>query len=124
MPPEISVIGQIELTSGDLDRSVEFYRAKLGIPLLLRSENMAFFDCKGIRLALRRAEGTKDCCGPVIYFKVDDIHAAVEALKARGVEFDRDPHLVAKMRDHDLWMALFRDPAGNVLALMAADARP
>ena len=35
-----------------------------------------------------------------------------------GVEFERDPHLVAKMPDHDLWLAFFRDPDRNVLALM------
>ena len=35
-----------------------------------------------------------------------------------GVAFERDPHLVAKMPDHDLWLAFFRDPEGNVLALM------
>jgi methylmalonyl-CoA/ethylmalonyl-CoA epimerase len=39
-------------------------------------------------------------------------------LKSRGVVFDSDPHLVARMPDHDLWMAFFRDPDRNVLALM------
>ena len=30
-----------------------------------------------------------------------------------------DPHLVARLPDHELWMAFFDDTEGNVLALMA-----
>ena len=47
-----------------------------------------------------------------------DIHAAHAALTARGVAFEQKPHLVAKMPDHDLWMAFFRDPDENLLAVM------
>ena len=36
----------------------------------------------------------------------------------RGVAFDGKPHLIAKMDDHDLWMAFFKDPEGHTLALM------
>ena len=32
-----------------------------------------------------------------------------EVLSARGVVFKDEPHLIAHMQDHDLWMALFRD---------------
>lgn len=39
-------------------------------------------------------------------------------LKDRGVPFDDAPHLIAKMPDHELWMAFFRDPDRNLLALM------
>jgi hypothetical protein len=35
--------------------------------------------------------------------------------RAKGVEFTEDPHLVAKMPDHDLWMAFFKDTSGNIL---------
>ena len=36
----------------------------------------------------------------------------------RGVSFTSRPHLIAKMDDHDLWMAFFTDPDGHTLALM------
>ena len=29
------------------------------------------------------------------------------------------PHLIARMPDHELWMAFLRDPEGNLFALMA-----
>jgi len=50
---------------------------------------------------------------------VDDIDAAFERLSERGVAFEAKPHLVAKLPDHELWMAFFRDPDGNLLALMS-----
>jgi methylmalonyl-CoA/ethylmalonyl-CoA epimerase len=28
------------------------------------------------------------------------------------------PHIIARMDDHDLWMAFFEDPDGNPLAVM------
>ncbi|HLX45701.1 MAG TPA: VOC family protein [Bryobacteraceae bacterium] len=120
MAPELnlSTIGQIALTTRDLAPAVEFYRDKLGVRFLFQAPNMAFFDCGGVRLMLGPPEGTKDSFNSILYFKVDDIQAAAETLKARGVVFEREPHLVAKMPDHDLWLAFFRDPEGNVLALM------
>jgi len=55
----------------------------------------------------------------VIYFRVPEIQAAFDALKQRGVAFEGEPHVVARMPDHDLWMAFFRDSENNLLALMS-----
>jgi len=43
----------------------------------------------------------------------------VKALEVRGVTFDDQPHVVHRDAGYDLWMAFFRDPDGNVLALMS-----
>jgi methylmalonyl-CoA/ethylmalonyl-CoA epimerase len=114
----LSTIGQIAMTSQDIARSVEFYREKLGMRFLFQAPNMAFFDCGGIRLMLGPPEQNQHSFSSTLYFKVEEIHAAADTLKGRGVEFERDPHLVAKMPDHDLWLAFFRDPDRNALALM------
>ena len=111
-------IGQIAVTVGNLDRAVVFYRDTLGMPLLFQVPNMAFFDCGGIRLMLGLAEKPGEIFSSVIYYKVDQIQQAYEMLSSRGVEFEAKPHLIAKMPDHDLWMAFFRDPDRNLLALM------
>src|SRR5882757_8349583 len=37
---------------------------------------------------------------------------AVRELEQRGVRFADKPHLIARMDDHDLWMAFFADPDG------------
>jgi methylmalonyl-CoA/ethylmalonyl-CoA epimerase len=54
----------------------------------------------------------------VVYFRCADIALAVRELSGQGVAFDGKPHLIAKMDDHDLWMAFFKDPEGHTLALM------
>jgi methylmalonyl-CoA/ethylmalonyl-CoA epimerase len=53
-----------------------------------------------------------------LYFKVSEIEKVHEALISRGVKFEAKPHLVAKMPDHELWIAFFRDPDRNLLVLM------
>jgi len=47
----------------------------------------------------------------VIYCKVSDLQVAFETLSARGVRFEAEPHLIAKLPDHELWMAFSRDPS-------------
>jgi len=54
----------------------------------------------------------------LIYFRCADVRLAVNELKRRGATFSSDPHLIARMDDHDLWMAFFSDPNGHTLALM------
>jgi methylmalonyl-CoA/ethylmalonyl-CoA epimerase len=55
----------------------------------------------------------------VLYYKVADINASYDALKKCGVEFIDQPHLIAQLADHDLWMVFFRDSEENTLALMS-----
>jgi hypothetical protein len=35
------------------------------------------------------------------------------------VQFVGKPHLIAAMKDHELWMAFFHDVDNNLLALMS-----
>jgi methylmalonyl-CoA/ethylmalonyl-CoA epimerase len=122
-PSGLSAIGQIGTTVSDVERAVGFYRDRLGMKLLFQVPNMAFFDCAGVRLMLSGSE-TGETYSSILYFKVPDIQQMAEILKGRGVVFEREPHLLASMPDHDLWMAFFRDPDRNVLALMSEVPRP
>lgn len=117
----LTTIGQIAVPVADLDRAVTFYRNTLGMTFLFQAPpSLAFFDLDGIRLLLDvPAKAQPHNYSSIIYYKVPDIHAAHQALTARGVPFEQDPHLVAKMPDHELWMAFFRDPDSNLLALMS-----
>jgi catechol 2,3-dioxygenase-like lactoylglutathione lyase family enzyme len=115
----LSAIGQIALTVTEVDRAIAFYRDTLGMKLLFQVPNMGFFDCGGVRLMLTGSEKPGDGQSFVVYFKVPDIQQTFQAMMVRGVTFDRDPHLLARMPDHDLWMAFFRDPDRNLLALMS-----
>ena len=116
----LSQIGQIAVTCHDVDKAVAFYRDALGMRFLFQVPNMAFFECGGVRLMLSRPEGPEfDHPASVIYYKVADIREAASTLASRGVRFEGQPHVVAKLPDHDLWMAFFRDVDGNMLALMS-----
>jgi methylmalonyl-CoA/ethylmalonyl-CoA epimerase len=119
-PFGLSEIGQIAITVRDLKQATAFYRDTLGIKLLFEVPNISFFDCGGVRLMLGPAEKPEfDHPASILYFRVPDIQAACETLAARGVCFEDKPHLVARMPDHELWMAFFRDMDSNLLALLS-----
>jgi methylmalonyl-CoA/ethylmalonyl-CoA epimerase len=118
--PALGHIAQIALTVRDVAESIPFYRDVLGLPHLpIPAPTLAFFDCDGIRLMLTPPEGEFTPGGSVLYFKVDDLDAEYAACLERGATFFGEPHLIAKLPDHELWMAFLRDPSGNALALMS-----
>jgi methylmalonyl-CoA/ethylmalonyl-CoA epimerase len=116
-----SRIGQIAVVVRDLDRAVAFYRDILGLRLLFQAPpNLAFFDCGGVRLMLDVPEEEEfKHSSSILYYRVEDIQGTWATLRARGVDFRDEPHMIARMPDHELWMTFFRDTEGNTLALMS-----
>lgn len=116
----LNQIGQIAIPVSDLERAVAFYRDVLGMKFLFQAPpGLAFFDCGGVRLMLDvPAKEQENTFSSIIYYKVEDLPTAYETLKSRGVIFEQAPELVAKMPDHELWMAFLKDPDGNMLGLM------
>jgi methylmalonyl-CoA/ethylmalonyl-CoA epimerase len=116
----LTQIGQIAVPVSDVERAIAFYRDTLGMRFLFKAPpGLGFFDCAGVRLLLdapAKAQGNN--YSSVIYYKVPDLQSAFEALSARGVVFEAKPRVIAKLPDHELWMAFFRDPDENLLALM------
>ena len=117
----ISRIGQIAINAHDVERAAAFYQDVLGLKLLFKAgPGLAFFDCGGVRLMLSRPEKPEfDHPSSILYFAVPDIQAAHARMKESGVKFEDEPHLIARMPDHDLWMTFFRDSEGNLLGLMS-----
>ncbi|MBX7111671.1 MAG: VOC family protein [Dehalococcoidia bacterium] len=117
-------VGQVSLEAADIDRTVTFFRDTLGLTHLFTfphpTGHLAFFDCGGLRLFVTSHDDRAPEKSSVIYFRVADIQAAYDALDARGVRFEGAPHLIHR---HDSgveeWMAFFRDPDENLLALMS-----
>lgn len=117
----ISRIGQIAINAHDVERAVAFYQDSLGLKLLFKAgPGLAFFDCGGLRLMLTRPEKPEfDHPSSILYFSVPDIQAAYAAMKQKAVKFEDEPHIIARMPDHDLWMTFFRDSEGNLMGLMS-----
>src|SRR2546430_7352433 len=107
----LSQIGQIAVSVKDVDKAVAFYRDVLGLKLLFQAPpGLAFFDCGGVRLMLARPEKPEfDHPAATIYFRGADIRQATVTPKSRRARVEDEPHLIAKMPDHQLWMAFFPD---------------
>ena len=116
----LSSIGQIAINVHDVKRATAFYRDTLGLKFLFETGNLAFFDCGGIRLMLDKAERPEfDHPSSIIYFNVADIKAANAQLAERGVHFEDQPHVIARLGDREIWMTFFRDSEQNLMALMS-----
>jgi methylmalonyl-CoA/ethylmalonyl-CoA epimerase len=114
-------IGQIAIRVMDLDRAVATYRDTLGLRFLFRAPPaLAFFECGGVRLMLSPPEaGEFDHAASILYFSVADMQQAYTGLRAKGISFRSEPHVVADLGDRVLWLSDFEDGEGNVFALMA-----
>src|ERR1043166_3177704 len=107
-------IGQIAVLVQDVERATAFYRDVLGMRYLFSAPpGLAFFDAGGVRLMLSKPEGESGGSS-ILHYVVPDIPAAHETLRARGADIVDQPHLIAKLPDHDLWMFFIRDSEGNV----------
>ena len=123
MTVKLGHLRQVNLGVSDLGKSVDFYRDTLGADLIAQyaPPGIAFFQLGETRLLL---EGSSPGKGSILYFEVEDIGSAYSALKAKGVEFDSSPHSIFPDAEGTFgpaggeeWMAFFRDPDGNILAL-------
>jgi len=112
---------QVAARSGDLEDSLAFYRDKLGARFIAKFDppGLLFFDFNGVRLLLE-----PNAPEAVLYFRVDDIESSHAELAAAGIEFISEPHAVHRDDDgvfdnpgSEEWMAFFKDPGGNTLAL-------
>lgn len=115
-------IGQIGLTVRNLDDAKAFYGDILGMRFLFEAGTMAFFQCGSVRLLLgtpQPGDASRQPFGTIVYFRVDDLQRTCARLRASGVVLSQEPHLVARMKNHDLWLAFLNDPAGNMLGLMS-----
>lgn len=124
MTSNINGLHQVALTTSDLERSINFYRDVLGLPLIANFDppGLAFFDTGDVRLSMQKVDKI-EATSSVLYFRVSDIDAAAESLKNHSIELEQAPEVV--FRDEkgqfgeageDEWMAFFRDPDGHLLA--------
>jgi predicted enzyme related to lactoylglutathione lyase len=84
-----ALLGAVWLYATDVARAVAFYRDAVGLPLLdEEADGVAHFDAGNIRVSIHpwEREG-KPGVGGFYVFVVEDIHATVDELSSRGVEF-------------------------------------
>ncbi|MEV8535452.1 VOC family protein [Streptomyces sp. NPDC051211] len=110
----------------DLQRAKQFYTETLGLHVT-EEDGMLFLHIAGGRSILVYP---KDDHAPATYtilnFPVPDIEAAVDALTARGVSFERYPQFKSDekgiTRDSGgPAIAWFTDPSGNIFSVLQED---
>lgn len=122
-PVRLGPLHQLAQKADDLDASSAFYADVLGLQLIARFDppGLAFLRMGDVRLLLERSASSA-----TLYFRVADIQSAHRELSGRGVVFEDTPHRVFRDDEgtfgaagEEEWMTFFRDPAGNLLALVA-----
>lgn len=110
-------LGQVSRTTRDLQAMADWLRDVVGLTETMRYETAAFFDCSGVRVYLSPGDPASNS---LLYFRVGDIAAAVEALRAKGVTIKSAPHRIhVHGNGTEEWMAFFTDPEGGPLGLMS-----
>lgn len=110
-------LSHIMLFAKDVPAAAEWYRRTLGFePLFIAGDGYASLMHKGmgVRLDLHMSEDGHPNIGkgPMPYFAVKDIEAALAALKAKGVECSEPRSEQGSPR-----FASFKDGCGNLLGV-------
>jgi methylmalonyl-CoA/ethylmalonyl-CoA epimerase len=123
----VNGLRQVAQHVDDLDRAVEFYRDVVGLEFIARFEppGLAFFKLGATRLLLEAGAPSA-----MLYLDVDDVTAATESLRAKGVEIEAEPSVIHVDVDGEFGppgeseeMAFFRDSEGNLVGLAGRRAR-
>ncbi|MEA3050546.1 MAG: hypothetical protein QOG84_2382 [Sphingomonadales bacterium] len=115
--PAVKSVAQAAITVSDLEAAKRFYGDALGLTHLFDAPPaLAFYQCGATRLMLSAAGGDEVT---ILYYGVDDVPAAHEALTAQGTEFAEPPRVVGQVEGRDVWLAICRDPSGNAVGLIS-----
>jgi catechol-2,3-dioxygenase len=114
----------VMLTATDLRAVKQFYRDKVGLEVLIESDDFMTFRCGGdSRLVITRSSMRTNEPQTKASWRVDDLAAEVSELRARGVEVAEydEPGLKTTDGVADVGFALsawFVDPGGNTIGLL------
>lgn len=117
-------LSYIQIPAIDAEVSGAFYRDVFGWELRGTPEHRSFTDTSGELIGAFITSSTDDVRaistepGILPYVYVDGLDAAVERITSHGGEIVRGPY-----PEGDLWVATFRDPAGNVMGVWQMGGR-
>ena len=113
----------------DIEPARDFYRDKLGLDVTEHEEGgqpLLTLNLAGDRPTMIYPKPDfEPATYTVLNFPVDDVEGAVDELSGRGVQFERydgfgqDEKGIARGQGPEI--AWFKDPAGNVLAVLKVD---
>ena len=118
---QLSRIAAIMLGVRDLPASIEFYRDKLGLKVVMQETQLALLQCGGVilGLSLRHANAAPLAEAVEVSFGVDNLRATHKALGDKGVAFLSEPRAVTPTD----WAVHFRDLDGHLLSLFGPEGK-
>ena len=108
----------------DLDAAKSFYADTLGLRVVdLGSVLATLTATNGYAVLFYEKPSHVPAEHTILNFPVDDIEAAVDDLRSRGVTFEQYESRSLKTNEKGIahpgpWQAWFRDPAGNILSVI------
>lgn len=112
------------VTTTNPERARAFYSGILGFRFVVDDGFALVFDANGTMLRIAKAQAFTPAQGTVLGWQVDDMPAAVDELKKRGVLFEQFNLPFLKQDPDGVWtaptgdqVAWFKDPDGNVLSI-------
>lgn len=110
------------LTTRNAEKAISFYRDTLGFRLVRDDGFALVFDLGNATLRINKAQEHTPLQSTELGWEVENIEAAVDDFKGRGVAFSRFPSVTQDERgiatfSNGSRVAWFADPDGNVLSL-------
>lgn len=111
-------------STNDLEAAKDFYSNKLGIELVEEFDGgLAFKTNEGGRFMIYiKGEDHEPATYTVLNIEVENVEEAVQKLNGAGIQMEQYPHLGTDekgiSRENGMVMAWFKDPAGNIIAVM------
>lgn len=120
------MLGSVKAFSGfsvdDIEAARAFYEGTLGLTVSVENGLLTLHITGGRDILVYPKDDHTPATYTVLNFPVDDIGKVVDELAARGVRFERYPHLEADergiFRGGGPLIAWFADPAGNILSVL------
>jgi predicted enzyme related to lactoylglutathione lyase len=113
-------VSYLEIPATNIEKSASFFEAVFGWAIDRRDDGRASFDDRSGDLIGRWVTGHAPSREPGLlpFIYVDGIDAIVEQIPKRGGVIVEPPY-----PEGDLWVATFRDPAGNLMGVWQAGPR-
>ena len=111
----------------DVPRAKLFYETTLGLEVGEEDGLLTLHLGSGAEVVVYPKPDHEPATFTVLNFPVEDIEAAVDALAAKGIEFERYEGTEVETDEKGIFrgdgplIAWFKDPAGNVLSVLQLD---
>lgn len=113
------------LTTADPENAREFYASTLGLEFIADEPFALVFRLGAFKLRVQKVDAFAPATHTVFGWEVEDMAAAINALRDNGVVFERFAQI--EQDDDGVWsspsgarIAWFKDPDGNLLSLTQA----